>query len=103
MEEVTAIRVHHVAARSLVLTLSGVVDASCAGRLADQFARRGDRRVVVDLLDATFVDAEVQSFLVSTAERDAITVVAAPWLLHVFELTRHTRSLRLATSLAAAL
>jgi len=103
MEEGTSIRVLDVASRALVLTLSGDVDASCVGRLADRVARRGNRRVVVDLLDATFVDAEVQSFLVSTAERAPITVVAQPWLLHVFELTRCTRSVLLAGSLSAAL
>src|SRR3954447_13704402 len=103
MEEVAAIRVHDVAAGFLLFTLSCVVAAPCAGRFADRVARRGNRRVVVDLLDATFVDAEVQSFLVSTAERAPITVVAQPWLLHVFELTRCTRSLLLAGSLSAAL
>jgi hypothetical protein len=103
MEEGAALRVHDVAARSRVLTLSGVVDASWADRLAGHVDLRGSRHIVVDLLDATYVDAAVQSFLVSAAERAPITVVAAPWLLHVFELTRRTRSLLLAASLAAAL
>jgi anti-anti-sigma regulatory factor len=97
------IRVFEVAGRSLVITLSGVVDASCTGRLADEVGSSGNRHVVVDLRDATHVDGEVQSFLVSAAQRAPLTIVAEQWLLHVFELTRHTRSLRLATSLAAAL
>jgi anti-anti-sigma regulatory factor len=97
------IRVFEVAGRSLVITLSGAVDASWTGQLAGQVESRGDRDVVVDLRDATYVDADVQSFLISAARRAPVTIVAEQWLLHVFELTRHTRSLRLATSLAAAL
>jgi anti-anti-sigma regulatory factor len=96
-------RVFDVAARSLVITLSGVVDASWTGRLAAQVESGGNRRVVVDLRDATHVDGEVQSFLVSAAQRAPLTIVGEQWLLHVFELTRHTPSLRLSTSLAAAL
>lgn len=102
MDEGATFRVHDVAARSLLVTFSGVVDSSCAVRLADQVGRRGNRRVVVDLIDATYVDADVQSFLISAAEDAPITVVANQWLLHVLELTRHSRSLQLATSLSEA-
>src|SRR4051812_1096318 len=100
MEAGATMRVHDVAARSLLVTFSGVVDSSCACRLADQVGRRGDRRVVVDLIDATYVDADVQSFLISAAEHAPITVVANQWLLHILELTRDSRTLRLATSLS---
>jgi len=103
MEDGATMRVLDVASRSLVLTLSGVVDASYANRLADEVERRGRRSVVVDLLDATYVDSEVQSYLIGAAEKAPLTVVAGSWLLHVFELTRHTRSLRLSSSLSAAL
>jgi anti-anti-sigma regulatory factor len=102
MDESGTIRVLDVGSKSLVVTLSGVLDASWADRLATEVERRGSRRVIVDLLDTIYVDDEVQSFLVSAAEHAPLTVVAETWLLHVFELTRRTRSLQLTASLAEA-
>jgi hypothetical protein len=99
VDEATTIRVLDVGSESVVLTLSGVVDATWAARLAKEVDLRGDRRVIVDLMDAIHVDADVQSFLIGAAERLPLTVVADAWLLHVFELQRPSRSLRLNGSL----
>jgi hypothetical protein len=99
VDESTTIRVLHAGSNSVVVALSGVVDATCVPRLATEVDRRGDRRVIVDVVDATYVDADVQSFLIAAAEQFPLTVVADSWLLHVFELQRHSHSLRLNRSL----
>ena len=99
MDDSTSMRVLEVGSASLVVTLAGFVGASWAEALEAELGRSGRKRVIVDLLDATDVDGEVQSVLIRHAERSPLTVVAGPRLLHVFELTRRSRSLRLGRSL----
>jgi hypothetical protein len=102
MSDGATMRVLDVGASSLVLTFSGVVDASYAARLAAEMKRFGGRHIIVDLLDIVSVDDDVQSLLIDAAEHESLTVVAAPWLLHVFELSRRSNALRLDRSLSAA-
>ena len=102
MDADATIRVLEVGSKSVVLTFSGSVEASWVERLVAELERSGSRTVIVDLLATTFVDREIQSVLIRDAERAPLTVVAEPWLLHVFELTRLSRSLRLDGSLSDA-
>jgi hypothetical protein len=102
MHDAATLRVLDTGPASRVITLAGVVDGSWTGPLASEIDRRAGRRVIVDLLDATSIDPEVHSFLISAAESTPLTIVAEAWLLHVFELTRHSRALALGRSLAEA-
>src|SRR5690348_8958916 len=102
MGDTATIRVFEVGTESLVVTLSGSVEASWADRLRAKLDLAHRRRVIVDLLDATYVDRDVQAVLIHAAERSPLTVVAQPRLLHVFELTRISRALRLDRSLSDA-
>jgi hypothetical protein len=102
VDESATIRVLDVGSSSRVITLSGELDASWALRLAGEVESSGGLPVIVDLLNATDVDADVQTFLIGAAEKTPVTVVAEPRLLHVFELRRRSSALRLAPSLSEA-
>jgi hypothetical protein len=102
MEDTATIRVLDVGSHTMVLSLSGQVDESWVPRIASELGLGDDRSVVVDLLAATYVDGNVLSLLIDSADRMPLTVVADSSVLHVLELTRPSPALGLNTSLSAA-
>jgi hypothetical protein len=85
-----------------VITVAGDLGSEWAGRLRERLAPDDCRHVIVDLLDARFVDTTVSESLVAAAEGAPFTLVAEPRLLDVFELTRRSLALSLSGSLADA-
>jgi anti-sigma B factor antagonist len=108
----TEIKVADVGGRTAVVSVHGELDLSGADAfreaLADGTIERRPR-VVVDLVDATFIDSTALGIIVGASKRVAgaggqLSVAASdPRILRVFQLTGLDRSIRIEKSLAEAI